>query len=182
MRLGRLLALAGSTAMLEAEPVNWNMSIRMQNNSKIRRKPNIRISRSDYARLSALANTVAARNPEMVDELLAELERARIVADGWVSAGTVRMGSTVTFKPDTGDRKTVMLVYPGDADISEGKVSILTPIGTALIGLSAGQSIMWTARDGRRHELLVLGVNHPATEGDGADDPAAASPATAASL
>src|SRR5690348_4892659 len=119
----------------------------MQQNTKTRRKPNIRISQSDYARLSALASTMAARNEDASDELLAELDRARVVADGWVSAGTVRMGSTVTFKPDTGDRKTVTLVYPSDADISEGKVSILTPIGTALIGLSAGQSILWTARD-----------------------------------
>jgi regulator of nucleoside diphosphate kinase len=141
----------------------------MQNNTKTGRKPNIRISQSDHARLSVLASTVAARNPEAADELLAELERARIVADRWVSAGTVRMGSIVTFKPDTGDRKTVTLVFPGDADISEGKVSILTPIGTALIGLSAGQSIMWTARDGRRHELLVLDVSQPAPEGDVAD-------------
>ncbi|RUU50512.1 nucleoside diphosphate kinase regulator [Mesorhizobium sp. M2C.T.Ca.TU.002.02.1.1] len=152
----------------------------MLNNTKIRRKPNIRISQADHERLSALASTVAARNPEASDELLAELERARVVADGWVSAGTVRMGSAVTFKPDTGDRKTVTLVYPGDADISEGKVSVLTPIGTALIGLSAGQSIMWTARDGRRHELLVLGVSHPASEGDGAERLALASPAIAA--
>ncbi|TIQ41399.1 MAG: nucleoside diphosphate kinase regulator [Mesorhizobium sp.] len=154
----------------------------MQNNTKTSRKPNIRISKSDHARLSALASTVAARNPEASDELLAELERARIVADGWVSAGTVRMGSTVTFKPDTGDRKTITLVFPGDADISEGKVSILTPIGTALIGLSAGQSIMWTARDGRRHELLVLAVNQPAPEGDGAERLAPASPAIAESV
>ncbi|MER8613918.1 nucleoside diphosphate kinase regulator [Mesorhizobium sp. M0435] len=141
----------------------------MQDNTKTRRKPNIRISQSDHTRLSALASTVAVRNPEAADELLAELERARIVADGWVSAGTVRMGSIVTFKPDTGDRKTVTLVFPGDADISENKVSILTPIGTALIGLSAGQSIMWTARDGRRHELSVLAVSQPAPEGDMAD-------------
>jgi regulator of nucleoside diphosphate kinase len=154
----------------------------MQNNTKTRRKPNIRISKSDHARLSALASTVAARNPEASDELLAELERARIVADGQVSAGTVRMGSTVTFKPDTGDRKTITLVFPGDADISEGKVSILTPIGTALIGLSAGQSSMWTARDGRRHELLVLAVNQPGLEGDGAERLAPASPAIAASV
>ncbi|ESZ77407.1 MULTISPECIES: nucleoside diphosphate kinase regulator [unclassified Mesorhizobium] len=141
----------------------------MQVTKKIRRKPNIRITQSDHARLSALANTVAARTPEASDELLAELERARIVADGWVSAGAVRMGSTVTFKPDTSDPKTVTLVFPGDADISEGKVSILTPIGTALIGLSAGQSIMWTARDGRRHELLVLEVGQPPPEIDVAD-------------
>ncbi|WP_232375868.1 nucleoside diphosphate kinase regulator [Mesorhizobium comanense] len=158
------------------------MSIQMQDNKKTRRKPNIRISQSDHARLSALANTVAARNPEAADELFAELERARIVADGWVSAGTVRMGSIVTFKPDTGDRKTVTLVFPGDADISEGKVSILTPIGTALIGLSAGQSIMWTARDGRRHELLVLDVSQPAPEGDVADRRAPASSTIAAGV
>ncbi|PTE12128.1 nucleoside diphosphate kinase regulator [Mesorhizobium helmanticense] len=141
----------------------------MQDNKKTRRKPIIRIAQSEHARLSALANTVAARNPEAADELLAELERARIVADGSVSADTVRMGSIVTFKPDTGDRKTVTLVFPGDADISDGKVSILTPIGTALMGLSAGQSIMWTARDGRQHQLLVLQVSQPAPEGDTAD-------------
>ncbi|PBC03674.1 nucleoside diphosphate kinase regulator [Mesorhizobium sp. WSM3860] len=154
----------------------------MPPNTKTRRKPHIRISQSDHVRLSALASTFAARNPDASDELVAELERARVVADGWVSAGTVRMGSTVTFKPDTGDRKTVTLVYPGDADISEGKVSILTPIGTALIGLSAGQSIMWTARNGRQHELLVLGVNHPAPEDGGTDRLAPASPSIASNL
>ncbi|MEO5755744.1 MAG: nucleoside diphosphate kinase regulator [Mesorhizobium sp.] len=154
----------------------------MQDNKKTRRKPNIRISQSDHARLSAIASTVAARNPEASDDLLAELERARIVADGSVSAGTIQMGSSVTFKPDTGDAKTVTLVFPGDADISEGKVSILTPIGTALIGLSAGQSIMWTARDGRRHELSVLAVGQPAPEGDAADRRAPASSAIAADV
>jgi len=154
----------------------------MQDNTKTRRKPNIRISQSDHARLSVLASTVAARNPEASDELLAELERARIVADGWVSADTVQMGSTVTFKPDTGDAKTVTLVFPGGADISEGKVSILTPIGTALIGLSAGQSIMWTARDGRRHELTVLAVSQPAPEGDAGDRRAPATSTIAAGV
>ncbi|MBZ9708540.1 nucleoside diphosphate kinase regulator [Mesorhizobium sp. ESP7-2] len=141
----------------------------MQDNKRTPRKPSIRISQSDHARLSALANTVAARDPQAADELLAELERARIVADAWLSADIVRMGSTVTFKPDTGEQKTVTLVFPGDADISEGKVSILTPIGSALIGLSAGQSIMWSARDGRRHALSVLAVSQPAPERDAAD-------------
>ncbi|UDL90444.1 nucleoside diphosphate kinase regulator [Mesorhizobium sp. PAMC28654] len=154
----------------------------MQDNTKTRRKPNIRISQSDHARLSMLASTVAARNPEASDELLAELERARIVVDSSVPADIVQMGSTVTFKPDTGDAKTITLVFPGDADISEGKVSILTPIGTALIGLSAGQSIMWTARDGRQHELSVLGVSQPAPEGDAADRGATASLTVAAGV
>lgn len=128
---------------------------------KTRRRPNIRISQSDHARLSALAGAVAARNPEASDELLAELERARIVPDGWIPTGTVQMGSTVTFKPDTGDAKTATLVFPGDADITEGKVSILTPIGTALIGLSAGQSIMWTCA--RRAAARTLGASGETT-------------------
>ena len=138
----------------------------MQDNTKTRRKPNIRISKTDYDRLSALANSFAARNPDASDELFAELERARVVADKSVSADIVQMGSTVTFKPDTGEAKTVTLVFPGMADISEGKVSILTPIGTALIGLSPGQSILWTTRDGHRHELSVLAVSQAAPEDD----------------
>jgi regulator of nucleoside diphosphate kinase len=71
------------------------------------------------------------------------------------------MGSTVEFRPDGGQPRRVTLVFPGDADISEGKISILTPVGTALIGLAPGQSIAWTARDGRRHRLTVLKVEQP---------------------
>jgi regulator of nucleoside diphosphate kinase len=48
-----------------------------------------------------------------------------------------------------------------DADITKGRVSILTPIGTARIGLSAGQSNVWRARDGRGHELTVITVARP---------------------
>lgn len=130
----------------------------MQDTTKSRRKPGIRITKTDHDRLSALADAVAARNPETSEALFAELDRARIVGDGSLPADTIRMGSTVTFASDAGDTKTVTLVFPGEADIAEGKVSILTPVGTALIGLSQGQSIVWIARDGRQHELSVLAV------------------------
>jgi regulator of nucleoside diphosphate kinase len=53
-------------------------------------------------------------------------------------------------------------VYPGEADIAQNRVSILTPIGAALIGLSVGQSIAWSARDGRQQVLTVLSVEPPA--------------------
>lgn len=147
----------------------------MQQNTRNRRKPVIHISRTDHSRLSGLASAIAERNPEMSDELLAELDRARIVADGSVADDVVQMGSTVTFKPDTGEARTVTLVFPCDADIAQGKVSVLTPIGTALIGLSTGQSMAWTARDGRRHELSVLAVGRPALHGDGTPGAPAAS-------
>ena len=71
------------------------------------------------------------------------------------------MGSRLRFTTDAGEDRTVTLVFPAEADIEAGKVSILTPIGTALIGLTAGQSIDWTARDGRVHRLTVESVDAP---------------------
>lgn len=134
----------------------------MQDSRKIQGKPNITISKADHARLSALADTIATHNPDISDELRAELDRARLIPNGNISTDIVQMGTTVAFKTDTGDRKTVTLVFPGDADISEGRISILTPVGTALLGLSVGQSITWIARDGQQHELSVLAVDQPA--------------------
>jgi regulator of nucleoside diphosphate kinase len=133
----------------------------MRENSKNRRKPNIVISQTDYRRLYRLAIAAGQRMPEASDELLSELDRARIVPDAALPADVVRMSSTVEFKPDTGAAKTVSLVFPEEADIAQGKVSILTPIGTALIGLKPGQSITWQARDGRQHELMILSVRRP---------------------
>lgn len=146
--------------------------IEMQDTTTTRRKPVIRICRRDHTRLSALASAIAERNPDISEELLFELDRARIVADGSVADDVIQMGSTVTFKPDTGETRTVTLVFPGEADIAQGKVSVLTPIGTALIGLSTGQSMTWTTRDGRRHELSVLAVDSAA--GAAGDTPASA--------
>ncbi len=135
----------------------------MHEKTRARRKPVIKISTSDRSKLIAFANAMAERNPEVAEELLLELDRARVVADSAIPDDVARMGSAVTFKPDTGEAKTVTLVFPGDADIAQGKISILTPIGTALIGLSPGQSISWMARDGRTHELEVLDVRKPGT-------------------
>jgi regulator of nucleoside diphosphate kinase len=119
------------------------------------RKLAITITRSDHERLSWLAEATSARNPDVADVLLAELYRARVVDDSGISADFVRMGSTLRFTSDGREDRTVTLVYPGEADIAKSKVSILTPIGAALIGLSTGQSIEWTARDGRTHRLTV---------------------------
>jgi regulator of nucleoside diphosphate kinase len=129
--------------------------------TKKRRKPSIAITHSDHERLSRLAESVSERNPALADELFAELERARVVADSSLAQSIIRMGSTLSFSTDAGESRRVTLVFPGEADIAEGKISILTPIGAALIGLSAGQSIDWTARDGRTHQLTVESVEAP---------------------
>lgn len=126
------------------------------------RKPSIVIGKTDHQRLNNLAIAAADRLPEISDGLLLELERARVVSDASVPKKVVRMGSTVEYETDTGDARNVTLVFPRDADISEGKISVLTPIGTALLGLAAGQTMGWTARDGRRHKLTILTVfEHP---------------------
>lgn len=137
----------------------------MQDKTKAKRKPAIKIGAADHAKLVSFAAAMESRNPEMAEELMLELDRAKVVANGSIPADVVQMGSTVTYKPDTGDARTVTLVFPGDADIAQGKISILTPIGTALIGLATGQEIAWTARDGRTHQMEVLEVRQPASAG-----------------
>ncbi|MBX9462674.1 MAG: GreA/GreB family elongation factor [Aquamicrobium sp.] len=65
-----------------------------------------------------------------------------------LASGVPQAGRTAS---DLGENQSVTLVFPGEADMAQGKVSILTPIGVALIGLAAGQTIDWTARDNRSH-------------------------------
>lgn len=134
----------------------------MPTRTKRRRKPAIAITRTDHEKLSMLAESFSARNAAVADQLFGELDRARVVADGRLPDDVVRMGSGLRFTTDAGDDRTVTLVFPGEADIAEGKVSILTPIGVALIGLAAGHSIDWTARDGRTHRLTIESVAAPA--------------------
>lgn len=129
--------------------------------SKSNRKPTISIAKSEYERLTKLAESQAAKVPDVSEELLGELERARIVNDAKLPEGVIRMGSSLRYTSDLGEDRLVTLVYPGEADIAAGKVSIMTPIGAALIGLSCGQSISWTARDGRVHRLTVEYVAQP---------------------
>ncbi|MCY1558442.1 Regulator of nucleoside diphosphate kinase [compost metagenome] len=88
-----------------------------------------------------------------------ELDRAKVVPQKKLPVDVVHMGSTVEFRSNDGHERKVTLVYPGEADIAQGKISILTPIGTALIGLTPGQSMSWIARDGKAHELSVLSVS-----------------------
>ena len=113
------------------------------------------VSTAEYERLTDLANASMERLPAVATELLDELERATIVDDKDMPKDVVRMGSTVTFKSDDGHTRTLKLVYPADESLDDHRISIMTPVGAALIGLGAGQSISWTARDGKHHRLTV---------------------------
>ena len=120
--------------------------------------PPITIAAADHERLTAVAEAAARRDQDAAEELLFELDRAEIVPDGAVPGGVVRMGSKVTFRSDDSAAQTVTLVYPAEAEISDMKVSVLTPVGAALIGMVAGETIAWTDRSERRRELTVIAV------------------------
>jgi regulator of nucleoside diphosphate kinase len=123
-----------------------------------RQTPAIIVSDVDQERLSGLALAAMDRAPEVASVLMAEMDRATVLDESAVPATVVRMGSTVRYRASDGRERSVKLVFPVDADIAAGRISVLTPIGAALIGLSEGQSIDWTTRDGREQSLTVLGV------------------------
>lgn len=133
----------------------------MHRNAKERRQHAIVVGHLDHTRVIRLANAALERIPEVAEELLSEMDRARIARQDRMPDDVVRMGSTVTVETEEGETRRFTLVYPGAADIAEGRMSILTPLGTALIGLARGQSVRWSARDGRPLVMRILAVEQP---------------------
>ncbi len=129
-----------------------------------RTKPPLVIGDIDHRNLVSLALAMEKGLPDMSEALLGELDRARVTPQAKVPAQTVRMGSTVRFQIEGASAREVVLVLPGEADIGAGRISVMTPIGAALIGLSTGQSIRWQTRDGREQELTILDVTPPVEE------------------
>jgi regulator of nucleoside diphosphate kinase len=125
----------------------------------ISRDPPIVIDAGYIERLRGLASAAMDRSPEVGDRLLQEIERAKVLPSAKMPPNVVNLGSQVTFRDNTAGREqTVILVMPKDANIAERRVSVLTPIGAALIGLSEGATIDWETRDGKSRELTVLRV------------------------
>ena len=139
------------------------MSTRQKTRAPTRNlKPRITLTADDYERLSLLVRAAMNTAPDGTSVLADELDRAHVLPKGRHADKTVCMGCEVEFRDDTtGKFQTVRLVYPGEADISQGKISVLTPIGTALIGLRAGQSITWQTRTGDVRRLTVVQVREP---------------------
>jgi regulator of nucleoside diphosphate kinase len=137
----------------------------MFNTSPLWLSPAITLAATEHRQLSILALAGTDHGADIADDLLHELDRARIVADSAVAGDVIRMGSRVKYRTGR-DERTVTLVFPVDADIAKACISILTPVGTALIGLRTGQSITFRTRDGRPQLLTVLAV-YPPEEDEG---------------
>ena len=137
----------------------------MQHATGLRPPSRLLVSDADHNRLTGLARASLDRAPETAEELLSEMDRAVITAAASMPANVVRMGSTVTIRGDGGERIT--LVYPGEADIAENRISVLTPMGTALIGATIGQTVRWSSRGGRELSATIEAVDAPACGREG---------------
>ncbi|MCV2892726.1 nucleoside diphosphate kinase regulator [Lentibacter sp. XHP0401] len=123
------------------------------------RRPKIVLSSNRLAELEALAEGLMRRNTDLAELLVEELGRARIVSQSRLRPDVVDIGREVTYRDElTGQDHTITLVIPQDADISKGWISVITPIGIALIGLAEDAVFHWETRDGHRRELKVLKV------------------------
>jgi len=134
-------------------------------NKRRTRAPKIIISAEDLEHIEALADGAVERNPALADRLFEEISRARIVSAAKMPANVVSIGNRVTYRDDTsGQERCVTLVYPEDADITQQRVSLMTPIGVALLGLSEGAAFHWDTRDSQRKTLTVIKVEPAGVE------------------
>lgn len=120
------------------------------------------ITEQDLRRLLPVLDT---NDTPQAEQLEGELQRAVIVKEP--PPDVVTMNSEVTYEDlSTGTRRTVRVVYPKDADASKGHISVLAPIGSALLGMRVGHEIEWQLPTGRRR-VRVLEIRYqPEAQGD----------------
>ncbi len=122
------------------------------------------ITNRDFARLRPLLDQHETPASELLE---LELQRARIVPTMVVPPDVVTMNSEVVYEDcDTFAKRTVRIVYPKDADAANGRVSVLAPIGSALLGLRIGQTITWEVPNGRKRIRVVEIRYQPEACGD----------------
>lgn len=119
------------------------------------KRPPIVVAEDEHERLVTLALSALDRAPGAVD-LFTELSRAKVVAK--LPEHVVGVGSVATFEYDGSTYRDYELVDPHRADIAQQRISVLTPVGAMLLGLSAGQSIEWVGPDERPHKVAVEDV------------------------
>jgi regulator of nucleoside diphosphate kinase len=122
------------------------------------------ISSADHKRLLSLVDIY---DSSAAEELSVELHRAVVVGERDVPNDIVTMNSQVVYEDcETFARRKIELVYPSDADAAEGRVSVLAPIGSALLGLRIGQSISWQVPSGIKRIRVVELPYQPEAAGD----------------
>jgi regulator of nucleoside diphosphate kinase len=127
-----------------------------------RARPPITLIDSEAEALTQLALSPRSKSSMAAELLLQELDRADTYGKDCFPPHVVTMMSHVVFVDEgTGEKHEVQLVYPGDADTERHRISVLTPIGAALIGMPRGASIDWPNRSGQYRRLRILDVKQP---------------------
>ncbi len=122
----------------------------------------IYVSRDDYSRLRLLlATALYSDASRALRKLSDELDRAAVVDPAELPADVVTMNTTVEFEDlGTSEVEAYTITFPENADVALGRISILAPIGTALLGCRVGDIVQWTTPGGIRR-LKVRGVTAP---------------------
>ena len=119
--------------------------------------------KDDYNLLKTYLNNRSGKTTfdrQNAEDLLAELKKAKLVSKDEFPADVVRLNSTVRIKPEDKDYvMELMIVTPDKADIKERKISIMSPIGTALIGFRQGENVKWQVPSGKK-TFTILEVNN----------------------
>lgn len=119
----------------------------------------IMLTEPDYDRLQALLRGAAGKKAREREALEEELDNAEVVGPSEIPPDVVTMNSRVRFvDEESGEERDMTLVYPADADAEQGRISVLAPVGAALLGLSVGQTIDWPMPDGSSRRLRVVNV------------------------
>ncbi|CAA0079090.1 Regulator of nucleoside diphosphate kinase [Zhongshania aliphaticivorans] len=119
------------------------------------------VKQSDF---QVLSEFLKRNRSEAALDLQSEIDRADIVADSDYKNDFVCIDSTVTFIDlDSSAQTRVMLVMPWQANVTQLKISVLSPIGCALLGLQQGSEIEWPLLNGKVRRLSVLGIEIPDT-------------------
>lgn len=123
------------------------------------KRPKVRVTESDFERLAAVGRAARAAMPG-AELLLEELERFAIVPDhADRRLRFVRLGSQVTYRDLVLDReRTVRVGLPGEADMDDNRISVLAPVGAALIGLATGDVFRWVGPDERPRAIEVVRI------------------------
>ncbi len=160
------LALAGGVWSEEARPSRLTRAPALARLPPMSPLPRIILSRFDRERLESLLYSVGER-PDL-DALREELERAEIVEPADVPANVVTMNSRVRFVDESTKKESeVTLVFPNQADADSRRISVLAPIGSALLGLAVGATIDWPLPGSRTRKLRVVAVTYqPEAAGD----------------
>lgn len=137
---------------------------------KTKKQKDIYITNFDLERLMELIKSSrrsSTRNTKHLQELENELKRANVVDSRDIPGDRITMNSKVYLADiDSGDKRTITLTFPSDSDVDQNKISVLAPIGTAIIGYSINDTIEWEVPGGLKRLKVLDIIYQPEKAGD----------------